>query len=146
MTASMTGRSYWNQRNTRGHRPRLLQSISPFCNTLFQGGVSAAKREPDRAKHQEQADGVVGIDAQRPTRYSRSAPYFVEVTNRHYCFALSGSRFAPVCATKEASRRFYFWTSHPALERRGVVFESGRLSRASLGATFEPAPRLNKGA
>jgi hypothetical protein len=30
---SMTARFSWNQRNTRGHRPRL-QSISAFCNTF----------------------------------------------------------------------------------------------------------------
>ena len=35
----------------------------------------------------------------------RSAPYLFEFANHYYCFALSCSRFAPVCAARAAQAR-----------------------------------------
>ena len=41
-------------------------------------------------------------------------------TDHSYGFALSRSRFAPVCADSVASQRFYCWRSHPSSARRGI--------------------------
>jgi hypothetical protein len=56
-------------------------------------------------------DGAVDKVAKPPYRFPRSAPYGIKEALRLFanvfqCFALSGSRFAPVCANKDAVRHF----------------------------------------
>jgi hypothetical protein len=47
------------------------------------------------------AAGVVS-KSREACLYARVAILILlEITNHYYCFALSGSRFAPVCAAKE---------------------------------------------
>src|SRR5262245_59860198 len=49
----------------------------------------------------------------------------LEITNHYQCFALSGSRFAPVCAAEEQDRLLM---AQPPLLKNGGEWASSRLS------------------
>src|SRR5215510_9671037 len=77
-----------NELNSRRLSPLLAEQGGRAINKMdpFRNGAAGAKREPDRAKPQLL---VSSAKLFRPENLAELTTY--------YCFALSRSRFAPVC-------------------------------------------------
>jgi hypothetical protein len=111
----MTARSSSNQRNTRGHRPRL-QAIRTFGNSLKLGGVVCSKTR----SHLTDARKAILIN-----RYCSSL-------NNYLMFRPIGLtlRAAPAVATR----------GHPRLTKAGNSAHLGQQSLPYEGTTRETTP------